>query len=64
MDFYSRRPQDVVGNSATMLAYWDNMPDNAKQYLLASPVSIATLGELALMNEQLRYMSDEPPAVF
>ena len=61
---YNRRPEDVVGNSTAMLQYWDNMPDAAQNYLLSSPVSIATLGELTLMNEQLKYLTDEPPAVF
>ncbi len=61
---YTRRPEEVVGCDPTMLGYWDQMPDQARRYLLASPIQIATLGELELMNEQLQFLTREPPAVF
>lgn len=58
---YGRTPQDVIGNDPCMLSYWDKMPDEARRYLLSSVIQIPTLGELELMNEQLKYLTEERP---
>lgn len=58
---YGRSPQDVIGTDPCMLAYWDKMPDEARRYLLASALQIPTLGELELMNEQLKFLTSTPP---
>ena len=64
MKEYNRSPIDVIGNDPDMLCFWDSVPDEIRSYLLASPLTIPTLGELQLMCHQLGYLTDEPPAVF
>ncbi len=58
---YGRSPRDVIGNNPIMMAYWDQMPDEARRYLLSSNIQIPTLGELELMNEQLKFLTEERP---
>lgn len=58
---YDRTPQEVIGTDPCMLAYWDRMSDAAQRYLLSSVIQIPTLGELELMNEQLKFLTEERP---
>lgn len=64
MDHQERLVEDVIGQDKALLDYWDKMPDKVKQQLLASDVSVSTLGELQLMANQLRADIPQPPKVF
>ncbi|MFI3249446.1 MAG: hypothetical protein R3Y07_00600 [Eubacteriales bacterium] len=64
MKEYSRTVYDVIGNDSALLDYWDGMPDEVKRILLASEITVNTLGELQLMSNQLRAQIDMPPKVF
>ena len=61
---YTRTPQDVVGNDPELLRYWDSIPDKIQKRLLASTITVSTLGELQIMVDQLKRVTDDPPTVF
>lgn len=48
-----RRPQDVVGEDHILLEYWNTMPGKVRLRLLESGISVATLGELQLLCDQI-----------
>lgn len=53
MEQYTRHPRDVVGRDPVLLDYWNTMPARARLRLLDSGITVSTLGELKLLEEQL-----------
>lgn len=53
MQQYFRRPQDVVGKDDVLLNYWNTMPGKVQLRLLNSGITVATLGELQLLRDQI-----------
>jgi hypothetical protein len=53
MEQFFRRPQDVVGKDDELLDYWNTMPGSVQLRLLQSNITVATLGELQLLQAQL-----------
>ena len=53
MEQYTRHPRDVVGRNPALLSYWNTMPARARLRLLDSGITVSTLGELKLLEEQL-----------
>lgn len=64
MEEFYRTPGELLGDCPEMLQYWDQLPDQVKRKLLASEATPKTLGELQLLSDQFRHLSEEPPAVF
>ena len=50
---YYRRPQDVVGKDDELLNYWNTMPGSVQLQLLESGITVATLGELKMLADEL-----------
>ena len=48
-----RRPQDVVGKDDALLNYWNTMPGKVQLRLLESSITVATLGELQMLRDQI-----------
>lgn len=57
MKQYFRRPQDVVGEDRDLLTYWNTMSGSGKVQLrlLESGLSVSTLGELKMLQEQIEH---------
>ena len=55
MKQYFRRPQDVVGEDRDLLTYWNTMSGKVQLRLLESGLSVATLGELKMLQEQIEH---------
>ena len=53
MQQYFRRPQDVVGKDDALLNYWNTMPGKVQLRLLESGITVATLGELQMLRDQI-----------
>ena len=53
MEQYTRHPRDVVGRDPVLLDYWNTMPARARLRLLDSGITVSSLGELKLLEEQL-----------
>ena len=53
MEQYTRHPRDVVGRHPVLLDYSETMPARARLRLLDSGITVSTLGELKLLEEQL-----------
>ena len=53
MKQYFRRPQDVVGEDRDLLTYWNTMSGKVQLRLLESGLSVSTLGELKMLQEQI-----------
>ena len=53
MEQYTRHPRDVVGRDPVLLDYWNTMPARARLRLLDSGITVSSLGELQLLEEQL-----------
>ena len=59
MEQYTRHPRDVVGRDPVLLDYWNTMPARARLRLLDSGITVSSLGELKLLEEQLARESGE-----
>ncbi len=55
MKQYFRRPQDVVGEDRDLLTYWNTMSGKVQLRLLESGLSVSTLGELKMLQEQIEH---------
>ncbi len=55
MKQYFRRPQDVVGEDRDLLTYWNTMSGKVQLRLLESGLSVSTLGELKMLQEQILF---------
>ena len=55
MKQYFRRPQDVVGEDRVLLTYWNTMSGKVQLRLLESGLSVSTLGELKMLQEQIEH---------
>ncbi len=55
MKQYFRRPQDVVGKDDALLNYWNTMPGKVRLRLLESSITVATLGELQMLRDQIEH---------
>ena len=53
MEQYTRHPRDVVGRDPVLLDYWNTMPARARLRLLDSGITVSSLWELKLLEEQL-----------
>lgn len=64
MKEYYRNVEDVIGTDPCLLKHWDGMPDPVKRILLTGETRVKTLGELQLLENQLRAKLDQAPTVF